>query len=277
MLIARTLAELASQLCALAAPGRRRALVPTMGALHGGHRALIEEAARTGAVVVASIFVNPLQFGTSEDFSRYPRDEAADLAALAEAGCDLAWLPDVAEMYPALDATTVEVAGPAEHWEGEHRPGHFRGVASVVAKLFGQVRPELALFGEKDWQQLQVLRRMAADLWLPVRIIGVPTVRESDGLALSSRNRFLTAEERSRAPLLYATLAETATRLAAGGPAAGPLQTARERLRRVGFGTDYLALVEGATLRALSEAQPGSRLIAAARLGSVRLLDNVAV
>lgn len=277
MLVARTLAELAAQLCALAAPGRNRALVPTMGALHRGHRALIEHAARTGAVVVASIFVNPLQFGTSEDFTRYPRDEAADLAALAEAGCDLAWLPDVAEMYPALDATTIEVAGPAEHWEGEHRPGHFRGVASVVAKLFGQVRPELALFGEKDWQQLQVLRRMAADLWLPVRIIGVPTVRESDGLALSSRNRFLTPEERSRAPLLYATLAETAARLAPGGPAAGPLQTAREQLRRAGFGTDYLALVEGATLRTLSEARACSRLIAAARLGSVRLLDNVAV
>ncbi|MCL2427645.1 MAG: pantoate--beta-alanine ligase [Alphaproteobacteria bacterium] len=276
MLIARSLADLA---CHLSALGEReaRALVPTMGALHGGHCALVEVAAGTGAAVVASVFVNPLQFAPGEDLARYPRDEAADLAALAQSGCDLAWLPSVAEMYAADDATTVEVAGPAEHWEGEHRPGHFRGVATVVAKLFGQIRPDLAVFGEKDWQQLQVLRRMVADLWLPVRIVGVPTVREPDGLALSSRNRFLTAEERSRAPQLYAALTEAAGRLAAGEAASAPLQSARERLRGAGFGTDYLALVDGPTLQPLAEARTGARLIAAARLGSVRLLDNVAV
>ncbi len=175
-----------------AAGSRTLALVPTMGALHDGHRALVREAVAGGAAVVTSIFVNPLQFGANEDLSRYPRDEAGDLAILEAAGCHLVWLPDVAAMYPPGDATTIDVAGPAEQWEGEARPGHFRGVATVCARLFGQVRPDRAYFGEKDWQQLQVVRRMVADLHLPLEIVGVPTVREPDGLALSSRNRFLT-------------------------------------------------------------------------------------
>jgi pantoate--beta-alanine ligase len=270
MLIARTLAALDD---CLRVVGRPLALVPTMGALHAGHLALLD-AAPAGSAVAASIFVNPLQFAPSEDLSRYPRDEAGDLAKLEAAGCDLAWLPDVATMYPPGTATTVDVAGPAERWEGALRPGHFRGVATVVTRLFGQVRPESACFGEKDWQQLQVMRRMVADLPLPVRIVGVPTVREADGLAMSSRNRFLTPADRARAPALARVLMATAERLA-GGAAAGPvLEDAQAALRDAGFSVDYVALVDGPSLTPIDAAQPGARLIAAARLGSVRLLDN---
>jgi pantoate--beta-alanine ligase len=253
------------------------ALVPTMGALHDGHRALIRAAVESGAGVVTSIFVNPLQFAANEDLAQYPRDEVGDLAALEECGCHLAWLPDVSVMYPPGNVTTIDVAGPAERWEGDARPGHFRGVATVCAKLFGQVQVDRAYFGEKDWQQLQVVRRMVADLHLPLEIIGVPTVREPDGLALSSRNRFLTADERGRAPRLFALLRATSDVLAAGGPAEDVLADARRGLTQAGFGLDYLALVDGPTLASLPAALPGSRLLAAARLGSVRLIDNVAV
>jgi pantoate--beta-alanine ligase len=248
-----------------------------MGALHDGHRALVRAAATSGAAVIASIFVNPLQFGANEDLSRYPRDEAGDLAALQECGCQLAWLPDVATMYPRDDATTIVVAGPADRWEADSRPGHFRGVATVCAKLFGQVRPDRAYFGEKDWQQLQVVQRMVADLHLPLAIVGMPTVREPDGLALSSRNRFLTEEERQRAPLLHAALSGTSRALAAGAAAEGELANAAGELQQAGFRLDYLALVDGPTLAPIARAVPGARLIAAARLGSVRLIDNVAV
>jgi pantoate--beta-alanine ligase len=252
------------------------ALVPTMGALHDGHRALVREAAARGAAVVASIFVNPLQFGASEDLSRYPRDEADDLAILHASGCHLAWLPDVATMYPPDDATTIDVAGPAGQWEGEARPGHFRGVATVCAKLFGQIRTDRAYFGEKDWQQLQVVRRMVADLHLPLEIVGVPTVREPDGLALSSRNRFLTAAERAVAPRLFAVLQATAHELTPGSQVTSPLDSARSELVRAGFQVDYVALVDAATLQPLETVRNSARLIAAARLGSVRLIDNVA-
>jgi pantoate--beta-alanine ligase len=248
-----------------------------MGALHAGHRALVDAAVRTGAATVASIFVNPLQFAPTEDLSRYPRDEAGDLATLDACGCDLVWIPDVATMYPPGGATTIDPAGPAERWEGTHRPGHFRGMATVVAKLFGQARPDVAFFGEKDWQQLQVVSRMVADLHLPLRIVGVPTVREADGLALSSRNRFLSEAERRLAPNLHKALAHAAKAIAAGGPAAETLQAARAGLRADGFGVDYLALVDGPTLEPITANQPGARLIAAARLGTVRLLDNVPV
>jgi pantoate--beta-alanine ligase len=275
--LARTIDELRTACGAL----RRRfspvALVPTMGALHDGHRALVRAAADRGAAVVASIFVNPLQFGANEDLSRYPRDETGDLAALDACGCHLAWLPDIAVMYPPGDATTIVVTGPAERWEGDARPGHFRGVATVCAKLFGQVRPDRAYFGEKDWQQLQVVRKVVADLHLPLEIVGVPTVREPDGLALSSRNRFLAPEERSRAPRLHAVLNATSRRLAAGGPADMAVADARDELTEAGFALDYLALVDGPTLAPLPTARPGSRLVVAARLGSVRLIDNVAV
>jgi pantoate--beta-alanine ligase len=276
MLIARTLADLRTACADLR--GRHAALgfVPTMGALHEGHRTLVREAVKSGAAPVASIFVNPLQFSATEDLSRYPRDEAGDLAALEAEGCALAWLPDAATMYPDGEATTVSVTGPAERWEGDARPGHFRGVATVCAKLFGQVRPDRAYFGEKDWQQLQVVKRMVADLLLPLEIVGVPTVREADGLAMSSRNRFLSTAERAAAPLLISALRRTAERLRFGQPASAALADARATLAGAGFGVDYFALVEGPGLAPLDRAVPGARLIAAARLGSVRLLDNIA-
>lgn len=275
MKAARTLPELQAVCTELRATHSRIALVPTMGALHAGHLALVESALASEAATVASIFVNPLQFGPNEDLARYPRDEAGDLAALDAAGCHAAWLPDVAAMYPAQEATTVEVTGPARYWEGTARPGHFRGVATVCAKLFGQVGADLAFFGEKDWQQLQVVHRLVADLHLPLEIIGVPTVREPDGLALSSRNRFLTEQERATAPLLYGVLNALARALATGSQADAALADARAELRNAGFAIDYLALVDGVTMRTLQMVRPGSRLIAAARLGSVRLIDNL--
>jgi pantoate--beta-alanine ligase len=293
MLIARTLDELRRHCATLRERFGSLGLVPTMGALHDGHMALVGAAAagRAGVVaaghagtvaagragIVASIFVNPLQFGPTEDLTRYPRDEAGDLARLEAHGCDLAWLPDVATMYPPADATTISVEGPALRWEGDARPGHFRGVATVCAKLFGQVRPDRAYFGEKDWQQLQVVTRMVADLRLPLQIVGVPTVREPDGLALSSRNRFILPDERGTAARLFAVLQATAQRLSPGGVAEPVLDEARGSLARARFAVDYVALVDGPSLDPLPAARPPARLIAAARLGSVRLIDNVPV
>ncbi|HWA79244.1 MAG TPA: pantoate--beta-alanine ligase [Acetobacteraceae bacterium] len=277
MLIARDLDTLAGHRVRLGSGTRPLALVPTMGALHDGHLALIAAARQSGAAVAASIFVNPLQFGPTEDFTRYPRDEAGDLAALAKAGCDLVWLPPLAVMYPADAATTIEIGGPAERWEGAARPGHFRGVATVVTKLFGQVRPAVAYFGEKDWQQVQVVRRLCRDLYLDIKIVPVPTVRAPDGLALSSRNRFLTPAERALAPMLYRTLATLADALAQGCAAEPRLAEATAKLAACGFLPDYLALVDAETLVPISAARPPARLIAAARLGTVRLLDNVPV
>jgi pantoate--beta-alanine ligase len=276
MLIARSLPELRSVCARLRAGGRPLALVPTMGALHDGHAALVRAAARPGAAVIASIFVNPLQFNAAEDLARYPRDEAGDLAILAANGCDGVWMPPVTEMYPPGATTIVDLEGPALRWEGAFRPGHFRGVATVVSKLFGQVRPDAAYFGEKDWQQLQVVARMTADLHLTPVIVGVPTVREADGLALSSRNRFLSAAERRIAPRLYAALTGIAARLAAGQPAGPAIAGAQAGLAADGFAVEYLALVDGPTLAPLDAPAPGARLIAAARLGSVRLIDNIA-
>ncbi len=277
MLVARTLAELRAHCATLHERFGALALVPTMGALHDGHMALVRAAAARAAGIVASIFVNPLQFAASEDLSRYPRDEAGDLGQLHAHGCHLAWLPDVATMYPPGDATTICVEGPALRWEGEARPGHFRGVATVCARLFGQVRPDRAYFGEKDWQQLQVVGRMVSDLLLPLEIVGVPTVREADGLAMSSRNRFLTAGGRATAASLFATLTATARHLADGRAAAGALAAGRAALREAGFAVDYFALVDGPTLVPQEAARPQSRLVAAARLGTVRLIDNVPV
>jgi pantoate--beta-alanine ligase len=275
MQVVRTLPALRAACATLHTTRGALALVPTMGALHDGHRSLVRAAVGSGAATVASIFVNPLQFGPTEDLSRYPRDEAGDLAALEACGCDLAWLPDVATMYPPGEATTISLTGPAERWESDARPGHFRGVATVCAKLFGQVRPDRAYFGEKDWQQLQVVTRMVADLLLPLEIVGIPTVRESDGLALSSRNRFLTKAERATAPLLHAALTGTARALRSGEPADQALTSARAKLQAAGFTVDYFALVDGPTLAPITAADAGARLIAAARLGSVRLLDNI--
>jgi pantoate--beta-alanine ligase len=273
MKIARTLPDLRAALDELGPVS----LVPTMGALHRGHLALAAAARQARRPVAASIFVNPLQFSPNEDLARYPRDEAGDLAKLEQASCDLVWLPDVAAMYPPEAASTITVGGPAMLWEGTARPGHFTGVATVVAKLFGQVRPRAAYFGEKDWQQVQVIRRFTADFLLPVEIVPVPTVREADGLALSSRNRFLTPAERQAAPALYAALTHAAAAIRGGAAVAECLEAAKRNVIAAGMAPDYLALVGAQTLEPLERLTLPARLIAAARLGSVRLLDNVAV
>ncbi|MGE4482123.1 pantoate--beta-alanine ligase [Acidocella sp.] len=273
MIIARTLAELETARTRLDQTG----FTPTMGALHEGHLALIAAAKQAGLTPTASIFVNPTQFGPNEDFSRYPRDEAGDLAKLEQAGCALVWLPSAETMYPDQAATSVRVAGPSRLWEGTIRPGHFDGVATVVAKLLGQMRPACAFFGEKDWQQVQVVRRMVADLLLPVRIVPVPTVREADGLAKSSRNRYLSSQERAAAPNLFAVMRETVRRIETGDAVEACLAAARAALIGHGMVPDYLALVHAENLEPLDAPSPPSRLIAAARLGPVRLLDNLAV
>ena len=272
-------ASLRARVAAWRAEGGGIALVPTMGALHQGHLALVEAARRACARVVVSIFVNPTQFGPGEDFARYPRHEAADLALLAEAGAHLAYLPSAAAMYPEGFCTTVSVAGPlAEVLEAAHRPGHFQGVATVVAKLLIQAGPDHAFFGEKDWQQLQVIRRMAADLDLPVGVHGVPTVREADGLALSSRNVYLLPAERGVAAALPRILNDTARQVAAGAPVEPALASARARLLKAGFSSvDYVELADAETLAPLRRWDRACRVLAAARLGRTRLIDNVAV
>jgi pantoate--beta-alanine ligase len=277
MRIVRTGAALIEAVAAARLAHGGLALVPTMGALHAGHLALLDVARSAAPCVAVSIFVNPAQFGPNEDFARYPREEEADLEKLRRAGCNLVWLPSVAEMYPRGDATLIDMAGPALGWEGALRPGHFRGVATVVAKLFGQVRPDAAIFGEKDWQQLQVISRLVRDLHLPVRVVGAAIVREPDGLAMSSRNRFLTPSERAEAPSLYTALLGVRAAIASGTSPQNALLAGRARLAELAFGLDYLALVDGETLIETDLASPGARLIAAARLGSVRLLDNIAL
>jgi pantoate--beta-alanine ligase len=254
------------------------ALVPTMGALHAGHMALIGEAKKRTAKVAASIFVNPTQFGANEDFGRYPRREEEDARMLKEAGCDLLWAPSVRDIYPHGFATKVTVSGVSQLWEGEARPGHFDGVATVVAKLLLSLRPDLALFGEKDFQQLAVIRRMAADLNLAVAIVGVPTVREEDGLALSSRNAYLLPEERKQAVALPRALRSARAAILSGTPVHEVLDEARASLRDGGFSRiDYFALVDAYTLKPLEEPKGDMRLIAAAVIGSTRLIDNIAV
>lgn len=254
------------------------ALVPTMGALHRGHMALVEEGQRRCDAVAATIFVNPAQFGENEDFARYPRQEAEDSRILDDAGCDLLWLPGVADIYPAGFATTVRVSGISERWEGAVRPGHFDGVATIVAKLLLSARPDVALFGEKDFQQLAVIRRMAVDLNVPVEIVGVPTVREEDGLALSSRNAFLSADERRRAIALPRALERAGADILGGSQVAESLGTASDSLVGAGFArVDYLALVDAETLEPLDAPRVGARLIAAAVIGATRLIDNIAL
>ena len=256
----------------------RLALVPTMGALHAGHLALIEEANRRADKVAASIFVNPLQFGAGEDLDRYPRREADDARMLEEAGCDLLWLPSVSDIYPDGFATKISVAGVSERWEGEARPGHFDGVATVVAKLLLSVGPDVALFGEKDFQQLAVIRQMVRDLAIPVEIVGVPTVREHDGLALSSRNAYLSTDERSRAVALPQALRAARDGIVGGVPVAAALRDAKQALVDGGFlKIDYLALVDAGTLEPLGQARGTMRLIAAAQMGTTRLIDNLAL
>ena len=278
MQIVRTVDALREAVDKLRADGGTIALVPTMGALHAGHIALIEEARLRATHVVASIFVNPAQFGPNEDLDAYPRREAADVALLQKQGCALLWAPEVAEMYPAGFATTVRVRGISEGLCGAARPGHFDGVATVVAKLLGQVRPDVALFGEKDFQQLAVIRRMAADLDLGVEIVGMPTQRDDDGLALSSRNAYLTDEERIAARTLPRALGEAAAAIERGEPVAEALEAARRRLAEAGFDPiDYVALCDAESLEPVDSPDRESRLLAAARIGRTRLIDNIRV
>jgi pantoate--beta-alanine ligase len=255
--------------------GRRIGLVPTMGALHQGHLELVKVARRHADFVVATIFVNPLQFNPSEDLSAYPRDEATDLNLLAATGADLVFAPNVAEMYPKNFSTGVKVSGLTQYLDGPARPGHFEGVATVVTKLFNQAQPDVACFGEKDFQQLQVIRRLTRDLDLPIEIVAVPTVRDEDGLAMSSRNRYLSEKERIAAAMLPASLKDAVTELQAGAAAAPILEKTRAALRAAGFNPiDYVELCDSETLQPLPAAREGARLFAAAHLGRTRLIDN---
>ena len=279
MQIIRELAALRTAVAELRADGKRIALVPTMGALHAGHLALVEEGQRRAGAVVTSIFVNPKQFGPNEDLGRYPRRERTDAQLLEKIGCDILWAPTVETMYPEGFATGVSVSGISEVLDGAARPGHFDGVATVVLKLFQQVRPDVALFGEKDWQQLTVIRRMAADMDLAVEIVGVRTVRDDQGLALSSRNAYLTEEELVRARTLPRALGEAAAAIGRGEAVEGALATAIMRLTEAGFDPiDYVTLRDAETLLPIdSLGERPSRLLAAAKIGGARLIDNLAV
>jgi pantoate--beta-alanine ligase len=249
-----------------------------MGALHAGHMALIDEAKKRADNVAASIFVNPAQFGPNEDFGRYPRQEAEDTRLLIQHRCDLLWLPSVEDIYPQGFSTKVSVSGVSERWEGEARPGHFDGVATVVAKLLLSVRPDMALFGEKDFQQLAVIRQMVADLNIPVEIVGVPTAREPDGLAQSSRNAYLSADERERAAAFPAALEMARDAIRQGVNEDVAINQAVDLLRSARFSrVDYFVLVDAETLEPLEEPRGEMRLIAAAVIGKTRLIDNLAV
>jgi pantoate--beta-alanine ligase len=259
------------------ARGVRVGFVPTMGALHAGHLALAVEARRRAGVVVVSIFVNPTQFGPNEDLSRYPRDLEGDLAKLASVGVDLVFAPPPGAMYPTGDETRVRVGATAAPLDGEHRPGHFEGVATVVTKLFGAVGPCVAVFGRKDYQQLLVVRRLVADLLLPVEIVGHPIVREADGLALSSRNAYLSADERSRALAIVRGLDAAARRFASGERGARGLESAvRASLEPAATSIDYVEARDADTLAPIAGDIAGRAVLAVAcRVGSTRLIDNV--
>lgn len=274
----RDLAALRAAIAALRTDGRSLALVPTMGALHDGHMALVEEAKRRAGHVVVSIFVNPMQFGPNEDLDAYPRREAKDASLLQEKGVDLLWMPTVPVMYPDGFATNITVSGVSEGLDSVARPGHFDGVATVVTKLFNQVRPDIALFGEKDYQQLAVIRRMVADLDMGVEIVGLPTQRDVDGLALSSRNAYLTDEERKEALALPRALGEAARQMEKGTPVDASLAKAVAMLAAHGFDpVDYVTLCDAATLEPIHTLDRPARLLAAARMGKTRLIDNIAV
>lgn len=274
----RTPAELRAAVRAWRAGGKRVALVPTMGALHAGHLALVTKALTLADVAVASIFVNPKQFGPGEDLDRYPRDEAGDALKLAGAGCSLLYAPDVATMYPPGFASFVRVSGLPDLLCGRVRPGHFDGVATVVAKLLSAAEADDAVFGEKDWQQLAIIRRMATDLDIGTAIHGCAIVRDDDGLALSSRNAYLSADERRRALALPRALLATREAILAGMPVAAALAAGERTIKAAGFvRLDYLDLVDGETLHSLGAAQPGARLMGAGVIGTTRLIDNIAL
>jgi pantoate--beta-alanine ligase len=276
--IVRTVADLRARVTGWQRAGDRVALVPTMGALHAGHLALVAAGRARAARVVATIFVNPRQFGPNEDLDRYPRDEAGDAARLAAAGCDLLFAPGVAEVYPPGFATQVRVTGLSDRLCGAARPGHFDGVATVVTKLLNQARADIALFGEKDWQQLAIIRRLALDLDIPTEIAGCPIVRDADGLALSSRNAYLAPDERRRAVALPRALLSAAAAIGAGEPVARVLADAEAALTAAGFGPiDYVSLSGAADLAPMTALDRPARLLAAAWMGNTRLIDNMAV
>ena len=260
--------------------GLRVAFVPTMGNLHAGHVSLIEAARRHGERFVASIFVNPMQFGPNEDWAHYPRTPQDDERMLAGAGCSLMFMPDVTEVYPhgSERATRVEVPGLSRILEGEFRPGHMEGVSTVVAKLFHIVEPDVAVFGEKDFQQLTVIRRMVADLCMPIQIIGAATVRDHDGLAMSSRNQYLTAAERALAPQIYIALEAAAARLRAGDVDFASVERAGfHELETTGFRPDYFCIRKAEDLSAATAQARELVILTAARIGKARLIDNVQV
>lgn len=275
----RTLPSLRRAVGEFRARGATIALVPTMGALHAGHFSLVRIAQRRADRVIVSIFVNPTQFAPGEDLRNYPRTFAADLAALSELKADVVWAPAAETMYPEGFATRVVPEGPAKvGLEDAVRPHFFAGVATVVAKLLLQCEPDITLFGEKDYQQLKVVNRLVRDLALKTRIVGAPVIRAPDGLALSSRNRYLAADERAAAPALYRVLKQCAGRIAAGAPLAAVLDDGRAAVAQAGLALDYLEARNADTLEPLStpSAEP-IRLLVAARLGKTRLIDNVAV
>ena len=278
--VIETVDALRARVRAWRAAGDTVALVPTMGALHAGHVSLVELARRRARRVIVSVFVNPTQFGPNEDFARYPRPFGADLDKLAMAQADVVFHPDASEMYPEGFATTISLAGPAAAGlEDRFRPTHFQGVATIVAKLLLQPLPDVAIFGEKDFQQLAVIRQLARDLHLPVEIVGAPTMREADGLALSSRNIYLDERQRKFAPNLHQAMQWAAGRIHAGEPVELAVREAAAAISAAGFVIDYLEVRDARTLAPPTPGQkPGElRLLAAARLGTTRLIDNIAV
>ncbi|MBB6426293.1 pantoate--beta-alanine ligase [Sphingopyxis sp. JAI128] len=278
MQIIRDIAMLHRAVTALKQGGKSVALVPTMGALHDGHLSLVRMAKRVADQVIVSIFVNPTQFGPNEDFAAYPRDEARDAALLAQEAVSLVWAPDVGTMYPGGHSTHIEVAELGADYCGAARPGHFDGVATVVAKLFNQVRPDIAIFGEKDWQQLAIIRRMARDLDFAIDILGAPIARDSDGLALSSRNAYLSTQQRRAATAFPDALKAAAKAIAAGGDVGDALATAEGAIVKGGFDSvDYVALADADSLERLADFRAPARLLAAARIGKTRLIDNYPV
>ena len=278
MQIIRDIAMLRRAVSALKQGGKSVALVPTMGALHDGHLSLVRMGRRVADHVVVSIFVNPTQFGPNEDFAAYPRDEARDAALLVEAGVALLWAPDVATIYPTGHSTHIEVAELGADYCGAARPGHFDGVATIVSKLFNQLRPDIAIFGEKDWQQLAIIRRMARDLDFAIDILGAPIARDADGLALSSRNAYLSKQQRAAATAFPDALKAAAKAIAAGADVAEALAEAEAAIVAGGFDSvDYVALADADSLERLTAFRKAARLLAAARMGKTRLIDNLAV
>ena len=276
--VVRTVQDLRKATAEWRKAGETVALVPTMGALHAGHISLVQLAKKTADKAVVSIFVNPTQFAPHEDLARYPRDEAGDLKKLAEADADLVWSPSVEEMYPEGTSTRVEAGSAAADLEGAFRPHHFGGVATVCCKLFNQVTPDFAIFGEKDYQQLAVLRQMVRDLDMPLKLIAAPISREKDGLALSSRNAYLSEPERAIAPALYAAVSGVARKVASGTPIEAATSEAKAALTAAGFQTiDYVEVRDAETLGMATGSGKPLRVLAAAWLGKTRLIDNVAV